>query len=111
MTPEPTLLERIDAYIEGLFIVDDPALTQNLADARAAGVPEINVSANQGKLLYLLARVAGAARILEIGTLGGYSTTWLAHAMPPRGVLITLESIILPIVRRTIDGMSVSVVR
>jgi predicted O-methyltransferase YrrM len=85
------LIARIDAYIEALFVPRDPALAQNLADAEAAGLPSINVSPNQGKLLYLLARMAKARRILEIGTLGGYSTTWLARALPRDGVLVTLE--------------------
>ena len=85
------LIERIDAYIEGLFIPPDEVLSRNLADAGAAGLPAINVSPNQGKLLYLLARIAGARRVLEIGTLGGYSTTWLARALPADGELVTLE--------------------
>ena len=85
------LIERIDAYIEALFTPPDPALSQNLADAEAAGLPPINVSPNQGRLLYLLAKMMGAKRVLEIGTLGGYSTTWLARALPADGLLVTLE--------------------
>jgi predicted O-methyltransferase YrrM len=85
------LLEQIDQYIEGLFGGDDPALAQNIADAHAAGLPAIQVSANQGRLLYLLAKMSGAQRVLEIGTLGGYSTTWLARALPPGGVVVSLE--------------------
>lgn len=85
------LLTRIDAYIEDLFGSNDLALRQNLADTEAAGMPPINVSANQGRLLYLLASLSRARRILEIGTLGGYSTTWLARALPGGGTLITLE--------------------
>ena len=84
-------LARIDDYIESLFGGDDPALIQNLADAEAAGLPPINVSPNQGRLLYLLARMSRAERVLEIGTLGGYSTTWLARALPPSGLVVTLE--------------------
>lgn len=84
-------LAEIDGYIESLFGGNDAALTQNLADANAAGLPPINVSPNQGRLLYLLATIAKAERVLEIGTLGGYSTTWLARALPPTGVVITLE--------------------
>ncbi len=91
METDQALLARIDGYIENLFVPSDPALTQNLADGRAAGLPEINVSATQGKLLHLLARMSGAQRILEVGTLGGYSTTWLARALPPWGMLVTLE--------------------
>src|SRR5580658_9706547 len=85
------LIQRIDEYIEGLFSPADAVLEQNLADATAAGMPAINVSPNQGRLLYLLARMVGARRILEIGTLGGYSTTWLARALPSDGRLTSLE--------------------
>jgi len=84
-------LEQIDNYIEELFGSDDPALVQNIADAKAAGLPDIQVSPNQGRLLYLLAKMSGARRILEIGTLGGYSTTWLARALPEGGVVVSLE--------------------
>jgi predicted O-methyltransferase YrrM len=85
------LAHQVDTYIETLFVPPDPILAANLANASAAGLPPINVSANQGRLLYLLARIAGARRILEIGTLGAYSTTWLGRALPPDGQLITLE--------------------
>ena len=85
------LAHQIDGYIERLFIPHDEALAQGLRDAAAADLPAINVSANEGKLLYLIAKIAGAKRVLEIGTLGGYSTTWLARALPPDGRLITLE--------------------
>jgi predicted O-methyltransferase YrrM len=84
-------LERIDDYIASLFGSDDPALARNLADAEAAGLPPINVSANQGRLIYLLAKMSRAERILEIGTLGGYSTTCLARALPPGGMVVSLE--------------------
>jgi caffeoyl-CoA O-methyltransferase len=86
-----TLVERIDRYIEELFVTPDPTLDQNLRDAEAAGLPPINVSANEGKLLYLIAKIARAARVLEVGTLAGYSTTWLARALPPGGKVVTLE--------------------
>jgi caffeoyl-CoA O-methyltransferase len=85
------LLPRIDAYIETLAGGNDPALSQNVADALAAGMPEIQVSPNQGRLLYLLAKISGARRVLEIGTLAGYSTTWLARALPDDGRVISLE--------------------
>jgi predicted O-methyltransferase YrrM len=85
------LVQRIDAYIESLFVGDDPVLAANIENAHRAGLPHINVSPNLGKFLYLLARIAGARRVLEIGTLGGYSTTWLARALPDKGRLITLE--------------------
>jgi predicted O-methyltransferase YrrM len=81
----------IEQYIEALFVAPDPVLEQNLADADAAGLPQIQVSANQGRLLYLLAKISGARRVLEIGTLGGYSTTWLARGLPDDGTLISLE--------------------
>ncbi len=82
----------IDGYLTGLFVPPDPALDAALAASRAAGLPEIAVSANEGKLLHLLARSHAARTILEIGTLGGYSTIWLARALPPEGRLITLEA-------------------
>ena len=69
----------------------DPILDDVLAANAAAGLPAHDVSPSQGKLLHLLARIAGARRILEVGTLGGYSTIWLARALPPGGRLITLE--------------------
>ncbi|MDZ7966665.1 MAG: O-methyltransferase [Nostoc sp. DedSLP03] len=70
----------------------DPALDQALQTSAAAGLPPHNVSPNQGKLLLLLAQIQGAQSILEIGTLGGYSTIWLARALPSNGRLITLEA-------------------
>ena len=85
------LLEKIDSYIENLFIAPDSALEQNLADAKAAGLPSIAVAPAQGRMMYLLAKMSGAKRILEIGTLGGYSTTLLARALPENGKVITLE--------------------
>ncbi|MFF5924651.1 O-methyltransferase [Streptomyces hydrogenans] len=81
----------VDAYVTDLLVPADEALTAALADSAAAGLPEIAVAPNQGKFLHLLARVQGARRILEIGTLGGYSTIWLARALPADGRLITLE--------------------
>ena len=85
------LAQRIDAYIESLFVPADPILAANIANANAAGLPPINVTPNQGKFLNLLARIAGARRVLEIGALGGYSTTWLGRSLLPGGRLITLE--------------------
>ena len=85
------LAVKVDQYIEHLLNPHDNALTQNLQDAQEADLPTINVSPNEGKLLYLLAKIAGAKRVLEIGTLGGYSTTWLARALPADGKVITLE--------------------
>jgi predicted O-methyltransferase YrrM len=85
------LLSAIDRYVEDLFAPSDAFLVNNLKAAEEAGLPPINVSAAEGKLLYLLAKIAGARRVLEIGTLGGYSTTWLARALPQDGTLISLE--------------------
>jgi predicted O-methyltransferase YrrM len=82
----------VDRYITDLFVPQDSALEAALAASNAAGLPAINVSPNQGKLLNLLARMHGARKILEIGTLGGYSTIWLARALPAGGRLITLEA-------------------
>jgi predicted O-methyltransferase YrrM len=82
----------VDRYIADLFIPSDPALDAALADSDAAGLPAINVSPVQGKLLHLLVRLQGARNILEIGTLGGYSAIWLARALPAGGRLITLEA-------------------
>jgi predicted O-methyltransferase YrrM len=81
----------VDAYLADALVEQDEALTAALADSRAAGLPDIAVAPNQGKLLMLLAQMVGAKRILEIGTLGGYSTIWLARALPPDGELVTLE--------------------
>ena len=81
----------VDHYFDALFIEDDPILEEILAESDAAGLPAINVAANQGKLLMLLAQIQGAKTILEIGTLAGYSTIWLARALPQDGKLITLE--------------------
>lgn len=85
------LWEAVDGYFGDLLLGNDPALEAALAESRAAGLPEIAVAPNQGALLNLLARAIRARRILEIGTLGGYSTIWLARALPPDGTLITLE--------------------
>jgi len=86
-----TLWSAIDDYIVQTLAPSDPALDQALADSKAGGLPAINVAPNQGKLLQLLARMIGARRVLEVGTLGGYSTIWLARALPKDGRLITLE--------------------
>jgi predicted O-methyltransferase YrrM len=82
----------VDRYFSGHLVPDDPALASALEASTAAGLPEIQVSPLQGKLLHLLARAQGARRVLEIGTLGGYSTIWLARALPRGGRLITLEA-------------------
>jgi predicted O-methyltransferase YrrM len=89
---EPQAWRDVDAYFTGLLAPPDAALTDALRDSDAAGLPRINVAANQGKLLHLLAVIQGATRILEIGTLGGYSTIWLARALPRDGRLIILDN-------------------
>jgi predicted O-methyltransferase YrrM len=85
------LWTAVDRYLTDLFAPPDPALDAALASSTAAGLPPINVTPNLGKLLKLLARLQGSRSILEIGTLGGYSTIWLARALPAGGRLITLE--------------------
>ena len=82
----------VDAYFTDLLVPPDPALDAALQTSAAAGLPPHNVSPNQGKLLLLLAQIQRARTILEIGTLGGYSTIWLARALPSNGRLITLEA-------------------
>lgn len=86
-----TLWTDVDAYLEGALIGDDPALDAARKASAAAGLPDIAVSPTQGKLLNLMARMIGARRILEVGTLGGYSAIWLARALPEGGRLVTLE--------------------
>ncbi|HEV7136305.1 MAG TPA: O-methyltransferase [Steroidobacteraceae bacterium] len=81
----------VDGYLDDLIVRPDEALSAAQEASRAARLPDIAVSAPQGKLLNLLARSMGARRILEIGTLGGYSAIWLARALPPGGQLISLE--------------------
>jgi len=81
----------VDRYITELFVPRDPDLEAALQASTGAGLPPINVAPNQGKFLQLLAKMQGAKRILEIGTLGGYSTLWLARALPADGQLVTLE--------------------
>jgi len=81
----------VDALLNRLLIGDDPALSDAREATAAAGMPTIEVSPQYGKLLYLLASAVGAQNILEIGTLGGYSTIWLARAAGPSGHVVTLE--------------------
>jgi predicted O-methyltransferase YrrM len=81
----------VDTYLEDALLGDDPVLDATRKASRAAGLPDIAVSPTQGKFLNLMARMIGAKRILEVGTLGGYSAIWLARALPPDGELVTLE--------------------
>jgi predicted O-methyltransferase YrrM len=85
------LWTAVDHYIVESLIPPDPILEDSLRANAEAHLPSIDVTPNQGKLLHLLARIQGSRRILEIGTLGGYSTIWLARALPPDGKLVTLE--------------------
>jgi predicted O-methyltransferase YrrM len=82
---------RVDAYLTEALWPDDPALAAALAANEAAGLPAHDVSPTQGKLLHLIATIRGARSVLEIGTLGGYSTIWLARALPAGGRLVSLE--------------------
>ena len=81
----------VDQYFARILLSPDEALDAALAASAAAGLPQIQVAPAEGKLLHLIARMCGAKRILEIGTLGGYSTIWLARALPSNGALISLE--------------------
>jgi len=83
--------KAVEAYFDGELIGADAVLEAALRASAAAGLPNIQVSASQGKMLYLLALTQAARRILEVGTLGGYSALWLARALPPQGRLVTLE--------------------
>ena len=83
--------DQVDDYVDEVLALSDPSLLSALADSAAAGLPAINVAPNQGRLLELLATMTGARRILEVGTLGGYSTICLARSLPDDGTLISLE--------------------
>jgi predicted O-methyltransferase YrrM len=86
------LWSAVDDYICEQLLPADPVLAATLRASDAAGLPPISITPNQGRLLELLARSSRARRILELGTLGGYSTIWLARALPPDGLLLTLEA-------------------
>lgn len=83
--------ERLERYITELFAVEDAALAAIRARHATADLPVIHISADEGKILHVLLRAAGAARVLELGALGGYSGVWLARALPPHGSLVTIE--------------------
>jgi predicted O-methyltransferase YrrM len=87
----PETWKNVDQYLAALFIPDDPVMTAALAASAAGGLPPIHVSPLQGRMLQLLAQMQGAQRILEVGTLGGFSTLWLARALGPAGRIVTLE--------------------
>jgi len=86
------LWAAVDDYLEHLYVHPDPALDSTMQTSAAAGLPGIQVTPSQGMLLHILARVQNAGKILEIGTLGGYSTIWLARALPEGGRLLSLEA-------------------
>lgn len=85
--------DAVDAYIADRLVREDDALAGVAAANAAAGLPAIDVSPAQGKFLHLIARMTGARRVLEIGTLGGYSAIWLARALPEGGMVVTLEAV------------------
>ncbi len=100
----------VDGYLNGLLVHEDAALSAALESSAEAGLPTINVAPNQGKLLAILAQAMGARRILEIGTLGAYSTIWLARILPQDGRLVTLEanSAHAEVARRNLDRAGLS---
>jgi predicted O-methyltransferase YrrM len=83
--------DDVDIYTADLLVHEDEALREAARASAEAGLPAIAVSPNQGKMLHLLARIHGARTVLELGTLGGYSTIWLARALPDDGRVVTLE--------------------
>jgi caffeoyl-CoA O-methyltransferase len=89
MTKE--LFESVDQYINDLLVEEDDALLATEVSIKESGIPQISISPNQGKFLQILAKLCNAKKILEVGTLAGYSTIWLARALPKDGRLITLE--------------------
>lgn len=88
----PETWRRVDAYLTDTLVGHDPALEGAVADQNAAGLPAIEVAPVNGKFLHLLTRIAGANRILEIGTLGAYSTIWMARGLPEGGRVVTIEA-------------------
>lgn len=90
--PTPDAWERVDAYFAETLVGHDDALEQAVEVQNDAGLPAIEVAPVNGKFLHLLARISGARRVLEIGTLGGYSTIWLARALPDDGLVVTIEA-------------------
>lgn len=90
--PTPDAWRRVDAYLTETLVGHDPDLERAVADQNAAGLPPIEVAPVNGKLLHLLARMTGARRVLEVGTLGAYSTIWLARALPDDGRVVTIEA-------------------
>lgn len=91
MSEQDKTTQNYDNYIGAVFAAEDEVLQATRAEMQKGNLPRINVSATEGKLLHVLTLLSGAKRILEIGTLGGYSATWLARALPADGKLISLE--------------------
>ncbi len=92
VVPTPDAWRAVDAYFTGTLVRRDDVLEQAVEAQRTAGLPAIEVAPVAGKLLHLLARISGARRVLEVGTLGGYSTIWLARGMPHDGEVVTIEA-------------------
>ena len=90
--PTPDTWRRVDAYLTKTLVGHDDALETAVAEQNAAGLPPIEVAPVSGKLLHLLARISGARRVLEIGTLGAYSTIWMARGIPDDGIVVTIEA-------------------
>jgi predicted O-methyltransferase YrrM len=90
--PTPETWRRVDSYLTELLVGHDPDLEHAVAEQNDAGLPAIEVAPVNGKLLHLIARMSGARRVLEIGTLAAYSTIWLARGIPGDGVVVTVEA-------------------
>ena len=90
--PVPARWNDVDDYLTSTLVAHDDALTASIASLAEEGLPEIEVAPLSGKLLHLLARMTGARRVLEIGTLGAYSTIWLARALPAEGRVVSIEA-------------------
>jgi predicted O-methyltransferase YrrM len=85
------MFEKVDHYISQLLAPEDEVLQQTIKSLDEAGMPQISITANQGKFLQIIAMMNGAKKILELGTLGGYSTIWMARALPADGKIVTVE--------------------
>jgi len=102
--------DAVERFLTDTLVPMDPALTSALEDSQAAGLPQINVTPNEGKLLHMLALSQSAGAILEVGTLGGFSAIWLARALPAGGRLISLElePLHAQVARRNLDRAQLS---
>lgn len=86
-----TIFQQVDDYINNLLAPEDDALKQTIQSLETQNIPQISISANQGKFLQVMVKLVGGKKILELGTLGGYSTIWMARALPVDGKIITIE--------------------